>query len=214
MNERNHMRYLLLITVLLLAPLTLKAQTVSVSIVDDNGSSVENAVVSLVSDDTSKNFHNGAKSNPVMVQQGQEFVPRVLPVRLGSDVSFPNRDNFRHMIYSFSQAKRFEVQLYGGEDQVSVNFDKAGVVTLGCNIHDNMVGYIYVVETDHFAKSDSAGKIELTDLQPGAYKATVWHPNLQRNFDNVTQDVIIEEGSPVSIDFKLALTQVRTITNN
>jgi len=184
-------------------PAALNAQSVLVNVTDENGSPIENAVVSLVSEDKSKNFRNEEKADPVMLQQGQEFVPGILPVSIGSEVYFPNKDNFRHMIYSFSKAKRFEVQLYGGEDQIFVNFDKAGLVTLGCNIHDNMVGYIYVLETDHFAKSDNNGKIELTDLPPATYEATVWHPNIDRSFRTTTQTVIIEEGKSVSIEFAL-----------
>lgn len=204
MNERNHMKYLLL-TLFLLAPMTISAQNITINIIDESGAPVENAVISLISDDSSKNFHDGPKSNPVMVQEGQEFVPSVLPVRLGSEVFFPNRDNFRHMIYSFSQAKRFEVQLYGGEDEISVKFDKEGAVVLGCNIHDNMIGYIYVVETDNFAKSGISGTVELTNLKPGTYEATVWHPNLERNFIDITRSVVIVDDTTENIEFNVKL---------
>ena len=198
------MKYLLM-AILSLVPVSINAQTVSVNIIDESGSPVENAVISLVSADASKNFHDGPKRNPIMVQEGQEFVPTVLPVSKGSEVFFPNRDNFRHMIYSFSEAKRFEVQLYGGDDQISVNFDKEGAVVLGCNIHDNMVGYVYVIDTDNFAKSDVSGTVELTNLQPGTYDATVWHPNLERNFEDVTQSVVIVDGQLVNLEFSVKL---------
>ncbi len=187
------------------SPVSLLAQTVLITVSDESGTPVENAIVSLMSADKSKNFNSVAKTNPVMVQEGQEFIPRVLPIRVGSEVNFPNKDNFRHMIYSFSKAKRFEVQLYGGEDQISVNFDKIGTVILGCNIHDNMVGYIYVVETDHFAKSDATGQLEITDIQPGIYEATVWHPNLATNFTNTTQEITIEAENLTQIEFPINL---------
>lgn len=198
------MKYVLFL-MFVFSPVSLFAQTALINISDENGNPVENAIVSLMSADKSKNFNNRAKSNPVMVQEGQEFIPRVLPVRVGSDVNFPNKDNFRHMIYSFSKAKRFEVQLYGGEDQISVNFDKTGTVILGCNIHDNMVGYIYVVETDHFAKSDATGNLEITDLEPGIYEATIWHPNIAPNFKNITQEITITAENLTQIEFPISL---------
>ncbi|MBF0516283.1 MAG: methylamine utilization protein, partial [Nitrospirae bacterium] len=58
-------------------------------------------------------------------------------------------------------------------------FDKPGVVVIGCNIHDWMKAYIYVVETPYFARSDSNGKTIINNLPAGQYDVTVWHPNVQ-----------------------------------
>ena len=82
-----------------------------------------------------------------MVQQNIAFNPYVLIVPVGSTVGFPNRDKVRHHVYSFSAAKKFELKLYGQQEERSVTFDKTGVVALGCNIHDVMIGYIYVADT-------------------------------------------------------------------
>jgi hypothetical protein len=94
---------------------------------------------------------------------------------VGTAVTFPNRDSVRHQVYSFSPAKRFELPLYTGVPQ-AVTFDKPGVVILGCNIHDWMIGYVYVSESPYFAKTDAHGKAVLTDLPPRAYVLRVWHP--------------------------------------
>jgi plastocyanin len=109
-----------------------------------------------------------------ITQVDREFQPRVIVVQTGTSVSFPNRDKVRHHVYSFSAAKRFELKLYLGMDAPPVTFDRAGVVTLGCNIHDWMVGYIVVVDTPYFAVTDAAGRATL-DVPPGAYELRVWH---------------------------------------
>lgn len=85
----------------------------------------------------------------------------MLPVYVGTRVTFPNRDNIRHHVYSFSSAKKFELPLYIGTPAAPVVFDKPGVVALGCNIHDWMLAYIYVLTTPHFAKTAADGKARL-----------------------------------------------------
>ncbi|WP_196767929.1 hypothetical protein, partial [Streptobacillus moniliformis] len=76
-------------------------------------------------------------------------MPHVLAITVGSEVRFPNRDKLRHQVYSFSKAKTFDLPLYSGHPAAPVRFDEIGVVELGCNIHDGMIGYIVVLDTPH-----------------------------------------------------------------
>ncbi|MCX4066040.1 methylamine utilization protein [Pseudomonas sp. S1Bt30] len=117
-------------------------------------------------------------SSAEMDQRSQRFAPHVLAVHTGTQVRFPNSDNIRHQVYSFSTAKRFELRLYEGTPTAPLLFDKPGVVVLGCNIHDWMLGYIYVTDDPHFGVSDAQGRVRLEQLTPGDYRATVWHPQL------------------------------------
>ena len=103
-----------------------------------------------------------------MDQRGQKFAPHVLAVHTGTQVRFPNSDNIRHQVYSFSAAKRFELRLYEGTPTDPLLFDKPGVVVLGCNIHDWMLGYIYVTDDPRFGVSDAQGHVRLDDLPAGA----------------------------------------------
>lgn len=104
-----------------------------------------------------------------------EFVPGVKAIQVGTSVSFPNRDRVRHHVYSFSAPKRFDLPLYLGTPAQPVLFDAPGVVTIGCNIHDWMLGYIYVSESPYFAVSDGTG-IAHVEVPPGRYAVRVWHP--------------------------------------
>lgn len=112
-----------------------------------------------------------------MDQVASEFAPRVLVVPKGSQVRFPNSDRIRHQVYSFSPAKRFELPLYTGTPPDPVVFDSAGIVTVGCNIHDWMKGYIVVVDTPHYALSGADGRVDL-DAPAGQYLLTAWHERL------------------------------------
>ena len=156
----------------LLCVSTAGAASLQVQLKDQQGQALANAVLSL---------HGplGGAASPapaVMDQVQKQFLPAVLAVRSGTRVSFPNRDDIRHQVYSFSPAKRFELRLYKGTPSEPVLFDKPGLVVLGCNIHDWMVGYVYVTDDPWFAVSDAQGKLNLEQLPAGTYTASLWHP--------------------------------------
>jgi len=115
----------------------------------------------------------------VMTQQNIAFNPYVLIVPVGSTVAFPNKDKVRHHVYSFSAAKKFELKLYGQQEERTVTFEKAGIVALGCNIHDQMIGYIVVADTPFAAKTNAAGVAEIHGLPGGAGALSVWHPDMK-----------------------------------
>lgn len=110
-------------------------------------------------------------------QVNKEFVPRVSIVQAGTEIQFPNSDNIRHSIYSFSTAKTFTTKLYSGREAAPVLFDKSGLVVLGCNIHDQMVAWVYVVDTPWFAKSGPDGNATIKGLPPGDYLINAASPD-------------------------------------
>ncbi len=127
-----------------------------------------------------------------MAQQHITFVPHVLLVPVGAVVSFPNLDRVRHHVYSFSPAKRFELKLYGQEQARTVLFDKAGVVALGCNIHDKMSAYIVVVDTPYAAQSDANGRATLKTVPDGPGVLTIWSERLKTPDNQIVQRVALQ----------------------
>lgn len=120
-----------------------------------------------------------ARKTAVMDQRNRTFVPHVLPIQTGTRVEFPNSDDIRHQVYSFSPAKKFQLPLYTGTPSNPIVFDKPGVATLGCNIHDRMSAYIVVVDTPYFAATGGDGQATLDNLGGGKYTVHVWHPELR-----------------------------------
>jgi plastocyanin len=114
----------------------------------------------------------------VMDQHGLKFVPQVLVVQRGTTVVFPNSDQVRHHVYSFSPAKKFELRLYKDIPAKPVVFDQEGVATIGCNIHDWMLGYIVVVDTPLFGKTGSDGKLRIEHVPAGEYDLHAWHARM------------------------------------
>jgi plastocyanin len=109
-------------------------------------------------------------------QSNKQFVPLVSIAQTGTMVNFPNRDPFRHHVYSFSPAKTFEIKLYSGVPARPVVFDKPGEVVLGCNIHDTMIAHVLIVDTPFFAKTDGQGRALLDQLPAGDYELRMWYP--------------------------------------
>ena len=148
------------------------AATVAIAVNGGSGGAL-NAVVYAMP--IGGNPPRSAPRSVIMDQINKEFVPFVAPVQAGTSVTFPNKDNIRHHVYSFSPAKAFDLKLYSGVAARPVLFEKPGPVALGCNIHDWMVAYIYVVDSPWFTKTDKAGAASL-DLPGGEYDVKVWHP--------------------------------------
>lgn len=143
-------------------------------VVDAAGAPLAEAVVAVISPTPGVSL---ARPVEVVVDQvNRRFVPRVTAITRGSRVSFPNSDDVRHHVYSFSEPKRFQIKLYHGMPRDPVEFDHPGLVVLGCNIHDRMVGYVYVLDTPWFAMTDETGVVHLGGLPDGPSELLVWHP--------------------------------------
>jgi plastocyanin len=130
-----------------------------------------------------------------MEQIDNRFVPHVLVVQTDTLVAFPNNDSVSHHVYSFSESKQFELDLYRGNFHTPELFDKPGLVVLGCNIHDNMLGYILVVDTPFFAISGEDGHARFSGLPEGDYEMQVWTPRLPMDQQIDAFDVHIGSGA-------------------
>jgi plastocyanin len=191
-----------LLLALSLSPARSSTGSLEVLVKDDGGKPAVDVVVSLIEPGA---VVMPSKPTAVMDQQNKAFVPHVLPVTAGTSVSFPNRDNIRHHVYSFSAPKRFELPLYIGTPSTPVLFDKPGVVVLGCNIHDWMVGYIYVLATPYFAKTTADGRARFAEVPAGAYEARVWHPRMRGEAEKTGKPITIAAGDPGQVSFVVAL---------
>jgi plastocyanin len=140
----------------------------------------------------------------VLDQRERKFVPAVLPVQTGTRVAFHNNDDVSHHVYSFSPARRFQLFLPKRDEEQTVEFARPGVVTLGCNLHDWMLGYILVVDTPYFATTDEHGRARLEDLPGGRYRLEVWHPRVTEPAERLRREVTLAEREPTVWQLRLA----------
>jgi plastocyanin len=134
-----------------------------------------------------------AQARPVhaqIEQRNKEFRPSVLAIPVGSTISFPNTDPVFHNVFSLSPAQKFDLGLYkqGSKD---VQFNKAGVVRLLCNLHAAMNGYIVIHDEPYAVMTDRAGRFHITGLPPGRYRARFWH---ERAREMTTRELTLEAG--------------------
>jgi plastocyanin len=196
------MRALISLMIAAAAAAPAQAADLVVALTTPAGKPVANAVVMVRPQAGAPKAASRLPGPFVMAQKDMQFEPFVLVVPVGAEVRFPNRDPFRHHVYSFSPAKTFELKLYGRDELRAVRFDKAGVVVLGCNIHDNMSAYIRVVDTPFAAKSGADGLAEIRDLPPGAATLTVWQPFLKAKGAEIVREI----SAPASGTVRLAMT--------
>lgn len=175
-------------------------------VVDQDDNLVEHVVISLHK--AGEPYQPQSGMTAIMAQKGQTFQPFVLPVARGTRVTFPNFDDFRHHVYSFSAPKRFEIKLYGGDEEKSEVFDKVGTVALGCNIHDDMLAYIQVVDSSLFAKTNAQGEAMIAAVNAGEYEANVWHPRQMRNDPQASQSVTITDAGDM-VTLKISIKSPR-----
>jgi plastocyanin len=137
------------------------------------GNPAANAVVWL---GTSGPASPSASKPIVLDQRNLAFIPRVLVVRVGATVVFPNNDRVFHNVFSFRDGKRFDLGLYPVGTSRTVTFDRAGLSRIFCNIHPNMAAYVMAVDTPYYSVSDESGAFAIRSVPPGTHKYSAWRP--------------------------------------
>lgn len=157
----------------------------------------ERAVVYLESDELNQGPYISNVKNPSLDQRNLQFHPQVLPVIVGTKVEFPNRDNLFHNVFSYSQAKEFDLGRYPKDDSRSVTFDRPGVVRVYCDIHSHMSATILVLKHPYFTSPDDAGAYVLSRVPPGKYRVVLWYDRdpLER------KTVEVKAGEVLQLDF-------------
>jgi plastocyanin len=184
-------------------PTIAAAQSIDGFVKTPEGQPISDAIISAAAVSGSRPATRVGRA--IVDQQDKQFVPYVRPILVGTEVIFPNKDDIRHHVYSFSPAKKFELPLYKGAQAPPVKFDKPGLVVLGCNIHDWMLGYVYVLETPYFDTTAANGHARIADMPAGTYQVQVWHPRLPEGAAPASQRVTIAAGKDERVEFVVGL---------
>ncbi|HEX5282422.1 MAG TPA: hypothetical protein VFW28_20260 [Micropepsaceae bacterium] len=181
------------------------ATTFAVQIVDQDGKAAPNAVVTLTPEGRSMPAP-GTRSDAekVIDQRNETFIPLVTVLPRNGHIVFANHDKTKHQVYSFSAIKQFEITLVQGENSPPFLFDKAGIATVGCNIHDHMIAYVVVTDSPWTAVAGADGRAEIADVPAGNYDVQVWHPQLPPG-SNPPTDRIVLSGDTTAYTAKLKL---------
>ncbi len=175
--------------------------TVHVTVKDEQGRPVKDALVFTVSRERAA----PSSGKAVIVVARNAFQPFVLPVQVGTTITFKNRDRVQHHIYSISAAKKIDSLLYRGRSSAPIRLQKAGIVVLGCAIHDRMVGYVYVLESQHFSLTGAEGTAQLASIPYRAVDIRLWHPSMTSTAEEITRRVLPSPEGRVNVEFVVPL---------
>ncbi|MDA8622188.1 methylamine utilization protein [Psychrosphaera sp.] len=174
---------------------------VDILVLSTKHQSVSNVGISLIPKSIPKNGYQKPVEPQVVHQIDTQFSPHILMAQRGAEISFPNADNVKHHVYSFSEAKKFELRLYKEEKPEPIPFDKVGTVTLGCNIHDWMLGYVYVVDTPYFSKTNESGFVQL-EIPSGEYELRLHNPLLQFEDSEFVRIISVLDNQNITVSLK------------
>lgn len=204
----NSVAYILLFFIGVVGTNTAFANQLAIQTYDTKKKPLSNVVAYAIPRDKALLATLRAKyaKNPQLVaieQRNKVFEPYISVFQTGTKVRFVNNDNVKHHIYSFSQAKTFEIPLHSGEPLKPLVFNEAGIVTLGCNIHDWMMAYALVVDTPFYAMSNAQGLLTLNNLPQGQYDLMLWHP--QQKAFRTRPKIITIPSKNKTLTFNIAL---------
>lgn len=137
-----------------------------------------------------------------MKQEGKQFLPKVLVVQKGTKVEFPNRDAIFHNVFSVSPDNTFDLGSYRQGESKGVTMSRAGVVTVYCNMHPQMVGHILVVPNGNFVRAGKDGFFRLPNVPAGSHRVVAWAPNAKP----VSVQTTVADGEVVTIEVALSKT--------
>jgi plastocyanin len=165
------------------------AKNISINILKTDDTPAKNVVVYITplshSQPLPDNMH------PLIIaQNNKEFIPYITVMQKNQKITFKNQDDITHHIYSTSKNNRFDFKIKAGKKNSSIIFNSTGEVAMGCNRHDWMSGYLLVVDTPYYQKTDHNGQVSFNDVPPTQFQVTIWHPqlNIPKNVINRTID--------------------------
>ena len=189
---------------LAIVPVCADGADVAVTVKSVNGAPLTDVALILEAVAPAPPAHRREKLTARMEQRDRHFRPELLVVETGSLVEFPNNDTVSHQVYSFSPPKQFQLSLYRGSVHPPIEFNTAGLVVLGCNIHDEMVGYILVTNSPYHGQTDAHGNGRISGAPPGNYRIRIWAPRIADAPTTLERRVELADAAAVDVTFALA----------
>jgi len=140
----------------------------------------------------------------VIDQQGFQFVPETVAIRVGDSVKFTNSDETTHNVQTNSEIATFNVNTVGGGSQTH-RFDRAGgtrqFARIGCVFHSGMRAFVFVFDHPFFQLTEADGQFRFAGVPPGEYELELAHPSGELRW---RQKVELAPGGRLQIDIALS----------
>ena len=138
-------------------------------------------------------------------QRDGAFHPRILPIVAGTEVSWPNRDDIYHNVFSMSEARPFDLGMYkSSDDPKRLVFEKPGQIDVFCAIHAQMNCVVLVLPNPWFALSDRRGRFTIENVPAGKHRLKAWHERLPSKY----LEIDVPEEGEVEVDIVMGLAEL------
>lgn len=136
----------------------------------------------------------------ILDQRGCVYTPHVLGVVVGQPIKVLNSDDTVHNVHT--------------QPKINTSFNKAQVpgavlntmfediemgVSVKCDVHPWMKGYVHVMEHPFFAITQQDGTFEIKGVPPGNYELATWHEFPKFKPDKKAYKVAVVEGQTTEI---------------
>ena len=131
-------------------------------------------------------------------QNGCVYLPHVLGVMAGQDITIRNSDGLLHNINASPEINRGFNSSQPVSMETTRSFGSAEVmVPLRCDVHGWMNAYIGVLDHPYHSVSNGSGAFDLSTLPPGEYVIEAWH----ERYGTQTQTVTVTTGETAEVTF-------------
>lgn len=131
-----------------------------------------------------------ADKKVIMDQKGLQFQPHILVVQVGTEVEFLNSDSVQHNVFwpsiSGDKKKSHNMGTWPQGQKKPFKFTEPGVVSLLCNVHPEMSGYIIVSPSPYFVETAADGSYTIPNVPDGQYTVTAWHEGKKMQSKKIT----------------------------
>lgn len=173
----------------------------TVTVRDQSGAPVADAIVLLSSPGAPA---SSGGETLLIDQRSEKFLPFVSLLRPGDRIAFHNSDDVLHHVYSFSPLKPFDQHVRPGETTESKIYEAVGIAAIGCNVHDDMLTYVYITDLPFAAKTGPDGRAKILGAPEGASELAVWHPRAKTRDETVTVAVDLQgDGEDIAVELPM-----------
>lgn len=184
----------------------LVAASVDILVNDSDGKPLSDIVVYIESETA---LNRPARKDKIEIGQiNKAFTPYITIIQKNQPVIFNNHDDITHQIFSASRSQHFAFKIRSGEENSTIQFDKAGKISMGCNIHDWMSGYLLVLETPLFTKTNAVGLAHFEVEFNTEFAVNIWHPQMNEIAENTVQNIQSTNNQKLIFNLKTAMTPI------
>ena len=118
------------------------------------------------------------KKQPTLDQHHCAFLPYVQAAAVGENLVVTNSDASLHNYHVRKGDETIvnEAQPEGAPPR-EVSLSTVGLLSISCDVHPWMKGYVYVADNPYYSITDTSGSFDLADIPPGDYTVTIWRDN-------------------------------------